>query len=306
MVTTDGVMADISPVIYCAYEFGYSVKCTLGDVTVDFNNSLCEYMHSLNTNITVSAYDVSANYERILGDVYADGYKVRDITVKTENGTKLFTDSSVSLPVSVEIELTGEAAVYYISDSGLLTKISGAYSNGKVSFTAPHLSKYAVGELLGSESGDDLKVSFKGKLSAFMDTLYIRYYFETEIPESDIARMGTLVMKADEYVKSAGLTLDNATEILLGDNNADDQYATLGKFSLMKVYARDINVVYKVRPFIETKDGSIYYGETEEYGMSVYLNNQLNKETSTAVYKEVLNALLAYGSAMDAYANRAQ
>ena len=139
-----------------------------------------------------------------------------------------------------------------------------------------------------------------------MDSLYIRYYFNTDANSENVDYMGTLLMSVADF-EAGGyteLTLDNATTNLVANNSADDQYASLGNFALQTVYAKDINVVYKVRPYIVMEDGSIFYGETEDYGMGIYLNNQINKDTSTAVYKEVLAALINYGSAMEAYANR--
>ena len=67
---------------------------------------------------------------------------------------------------------------------------------------------------------------------------------------------------------------------------------------------KDINTVYKARPYVVLRDGSVYYGDTEEYGLSVYLNNQLNKDTATAIYKKLLNHILEYGNIMQEYINR--
>ena len=51
-------------------------------------------------------------------------------------------------------------------------------------------------------------------------------------------------------------------------------------------------------------DKSVYYGDTEEYGMSVYLNNQMAKPNSSDLYKEVLASLIEYGTAMEVYVTR--
>ena len=153
---------------------------------------------------------------------------------------------------------------------------------------------------------EPVTISFAGKLCAFMDSLYIRYYFKTDTDSENINYMGTLLMSVADF-EAGGyneLTLDNATTNLVANNSADDQYASLGNFALQTVYAKDINTVYKVRPYLVLKDGTVVYGETEEYGLSVYLTNQINKPTSAAIYIELLNHILEYGEIMQRYINR--
>ncbi|WP_027400503.1 immunoglobulin-like domain-containing protein [Anaerovorax odorimutans] len=65
----------------------------------------------------------------------------------TEKVTKFAGNVTVSLPYNLkENEKSEGIVIYYISDEGILTKISGAkYSNENVEFTTNHFSYYAIG-----------------------------------------------------------------------------------------------------------------------------------------------------------------
>lgn len=109
----------------------------------------------------VKSISTLSDFDESIGKLASDDEKYKsklayDLNLLDKNGDKVVFDGNGSAIVSIKLPeslLTKKFAIFYINDNGVATKIGSSISDGVISFTTTHFSKYVVAEISEVTSG---------------------------------------------------------------------------------------------------------------------------------------------------------